>query len=103
MGEGFRRALSRCWDASALMRATDFDNLVVQIQFELDPTGMLVGEPRILPAALAVADDRYLPAAQDAAVNAVVACQPYNFLPPSRYDLWKEMQLNFDPTEMAGF
>ena len=38
-------------------------------------------------------------AAADSAVRAVYQCQPYT-LPSDKYALWRDMILNFDPSDM---
>ena len=39
-------------------------------------------------------------AARDGAVRALFQAQPYEMLKPEHYDLWKEMEITFDPREM---
>ena len=38
----------------------------------------------------------------DAAVRAIIQCQPYAMFSPQRYDAWKEIPLDFNPVEMFG-
>jgi colicin import membrane protein len=38
-------------------------------------------------------------AISDSAIRAAEACQPYS-LPPARYEVWKDIVLNFDPRDM---
>jgi hypothetical protein len=37
-------------------------------------------------------------AAADSAVRAVYKCNPIKNLPTNKYNSWKEMRLNFDPS-----
>ena len=37
--------------------------------------------------------------AADAARRAVIQCQPYK-LPPQKYEVWKDVQVTFDPREL---
>ena len=41
----------------------------------------------------------FFQAAADSAVRAVYQCQPYA-LPKAKFALWRDMILNFDPSEM---
>ena len=36
----------------------------------------------------------------ESALRAVRLCQPLKKVPPTGYEKWKNIQLNFDPTEM---
>ena len=47
--------------------------------------------------------DRYFQAAAEAARRAVlnVNCQPLQ-LPPDKYEIWKEIRFNFDPSKMLS-
>ena len=38
-------------------------------------------------------------AVSDSAIRAAEACQPYP-LPPAKYEVWKDIVLNFDPRDM---
>jgi hypothetical protein len=35
-------------------------------------------------------------------VRAVYQCQPYSSLPADKYAVWRDMILNFDPSQMYG-
>lgn len=99
-----RAAVSRCWNASAIIGAPEPEKLRVIVEFELNRDGTLAGQPRVTNATqINRSGNRFWKVAEQNAVRAVVSCQPYDFLSPDRYDTWKEFELNFDPTEMAGF
>ena len=51
----------------------------------------------VLRAAVPARRDPLLP--PDSAVRAVYQCQPYA-LPSEKYALWRDMILNFDPSDM---
>jgi hypothetical protein len=38
--------------------------------------------------------------AREAAARAIMAGQPYDMLKPEHYDLWKEVEVTFDPRDM---
>jgi hypothetical protein len=41
-------------------------------------------------------------ATRDSALRAVFQAQPYDMLSQTTYDVWKEMDINFDPREVFG-
>ncbi|MEL6212171.1 MAG: hypothetical protein AAFQ96_01135 [Pseudomonadota bacterium] len=99
-----RAAISRCWNASAVIGAPEPEKLKVIVEFDLNRDGTLKGAPRVAnQLQINVSGNRFWKAAEQNAVRAVVTCQPYDFLSQDRYETWKEFQLNFDPTQMAGF
>lgn len=99
-----RAAVSRCWNASAIIGAPEPEKLVVEIDIDLNRDGTLVGAPRVVNALeINLSGNRFWKVAEQNAVRAVQACQPYDFFDPVRYNEWKAFTLNFDPSIMAGF
>jgi len=99
-----RAAVSRCWNASAIIGAPNPERLVVVVDIDLNQDGTLKGAPRVVNAAqINLSGNRFWKVAEQTAVRAVVGCQPYDFFDPSRYREWAEFQLNFDPATMAGY
>jgi hypothetical protein len=99
-----RAAVARCWNASAILGAPNPENLVVEIDIDLNRDGTLAGAPRVVNAAeIALSGNRFWKVAEQNAVRAVQACQPYDFFDPARYQEWRAFTLNFDPSIMAGF
>lgn len=99
-----RAAVSRCWNASAIIGAPAPEKLVVEIDIDLNRDGSLAGAPRVVNAmAINLSGNRFWKVAEQNAVRAVQACQPYDFFDPARYQEWKAFTLNFDPSQMAGF
>lgn len=82
-----------CWNIQAGMEGAS--ELVPVVEFELNRDGTVRGMPRL---ANAQSSDRFR-AAGDAAMRAVIECQPYN-LPEDRYDMWAVVKLRFDPSQM---
>lgn len=89
----------QCWNPPA--GALDAGSLRVTVQMYLTPTGELARTP--------VADDYArmngpLKVAADSALRAVRMCAPYNDinLPREMYDQWKEIKMNFDPSDMIS-
>lgn len=97
-------AIRRCWNLGALAGAPNAKDLVVVAAFELNRDGTLAGPPRATNAAqIALSGNAFWRAAEQSALRAIVQCQPYSFLSPERYDVWREMELNFDPGVAAGY
>lgn len=98
-----RAAVERCWNAGAIIGAPNPENLVVTLDIDLNRDGTLSGAPRVANALqINLSGNRFWKVAEQTAVRAVVSCAPYDFLPPDRYDTWKEFTLNFDPSVMVG-
>ncbi len=96
LADALRARIEQCWNIPAGVR--DAENLRVRVRFQLGPGGEVTGGPVVLnnmnhPA---------FPAAAQSAVRAVLACAPYAFLPPDRYDLWRDVILTFDPSRMLA-
>ena len=62
---------------------------------KLNEDGTLVGYPTVANRG----SSPFFQAAADSAVRAVYQCQPYT-LPGDKYALWRDMILNFDPSQM---
>ena len=91
-----RQKIGLCWNIPAGVR--DAEALVVRVQFELDPDGHVKG----LPAVLNNINHPAFPAAARSAVGAIMSCQPYSKLPVEKYDSWKIIRMNFDPSKMLA-
>ncbi len=99
-----RAAILRCWNVSAVSGAPDANKLIVSVEFELNRDGSLRGPPRVANALqISLSGNQFWKVAQQYAVRAVVTCAPYTFFPQERYEDWKEWQLDFDPTQAAGY
>jgi hypothetical protein len=99
-----RAAVSRCWNASAIIGAPEPEKLIVEIDIDLNRDGSLAGEPRVVNALeISLSGNRFWQVAQQNAVRAVVQCAPYDFFDPVRYQEWKAFTLYFDPSVMAGY
>ena len=89
-----RRKIEECWNPPVGVQ--EAQNLVVQIQIELDQGGNVLGTPQIANSSPHPLFD----VAANSAVRAVMRCQPYDRLPPEKYQAWKSIILNFDPRQM---
>ncbi|MCP1334893.1 hypothetical protein [Futiania mangrovi] len=88
-----RRQVSRCWREP--VGAPRPEELVVTLSVELTRDGKVSGRPRAIEVRR---DDSHYRAAIDAAVRAVLRCQPYD-MPADKYDSWRTVELVFDPAD----
>jgi outer membrane biosynthesis protein TonB len=92
--DALRRRIESCWTLPA--GARNAEELQIRLQFALNPDGMLSNYPLVLNASAHPAFD----AAARSAQSAVKMCEPYNFLPIEKYDLWRDIILTFDPSRI---
>jgi len=96
IADALRARIEECWNIPAGVR--DAENLKVRVRFQLGAGGEVTGGPAVLNRM----DHPAFPAAAQSAIRAILACQPYDFLPPDRYDLWRDVILTFDPRQMLA-
>lgn len=92
--DAFREKLKSCWSPPA--GAPNADRISVPITIRLKPDRTLASAPEVEMSA----GDAYTRAMIDSAVRAIIECQPYTMFSPGRYEVWKEIPLDFDPVEM---
>jgi colicin import membrane protein len=91
--DALRAQIQACWSPPAALDAGD---LKVSIRFKLDSSGMLEGPPSITKSS----GNR---AADESARRAIMICEQRNQgykLPAEKYDAWRDVVVNFDPSEM---
>ncbi|MBJ3776925.1 cell envelope integrity protein TolA [Acuticoccus mangrovi] len=91
--DALRAQMQRCWNPPIGIEGGQ--DLVVTVQIRLAPDGSVVEIKQIGAQGLGALYD----VAADAARRAVVQCQPYR-LPPAKYEVWKDVQVNFDPRDL---
>lgn len=88
--------LRDCWDVPVgVQNARD---LVVTVRIQFTKDGSLAADPIVL-------NHSALPlfqVAAEAAIRGIRKCAPYTFMPAAKYDVWKDVEVNFDPREMFG-
>lgn len=95
--------IDRCWNRSAISGAPHPEQLVVYIELALNPDGSVARPPQLAAQSVAAeAGNPFMRAAADAAVRAINACAPYNRLPGNRYSEWRDSNISFDPSDLAG-
>ncbi len=91
--DAFVQRMSECWD---LPGGLGGDVVQVKLRIELRATGDLARPPQIVN----FGNSPFFQAAADSAVRAVQKCAPYSFMPADKYDQWRDMTLNFNPSQM---
>jgi outer membrane biosynthesis protein TonB len=95
--DAIRAQVQPCWLFPA--GAPDAENLVVRLRITLNSDGTLSRPPEVLDQGrLGGANDYYRVAAESAR-RAVQKCSPLK-LPVESYDVWRDIDLTFDPKEM---
>lgn len=92
-----RQQVVRCW--SPPIGVVNAAELRVVLMIWLRPDGTLSRAPQVKGGGLSLSSGQR--AANDAALRAVRRCAPYQ-LPPEKYAIWQEIELNFDPSQMLG-
>ncbi len=91
--DALRARIADCWTPPP--GGLGADQIVVKLRLKLNEDGTLVGYPTVANSG----SPPFFQAAADSAVRAVYQCQPYE-LPKAKYALWRDMILNFDPSDM---
>jgi colicin import membrane protein len=91
------RRISECY-RPPVGAAAGLEGLRVRLSFDLSREGSVVGTPR----ATGVDGAPVSRLAAEAAERAVLGCQPYDMLPPDKYEAWKGIDLNFNPKDLFG-
>lgn len=94
--DALRRRLAQCWNPPA--GAADAGKLKVVLRVMFRPDGSVAAPPVLVagtPSALG-------PAMAESAKRAILSCQPFTMLKPEHYETWKDMEINFDPSDMLG-
>jgi outer membrane biosynthesis protein TonB len=91
--DALRARIAQCW--SPPPGGLGAEQIVVKLRMKLNEDGTLVGYPTVANSG----SSPFFQAAADSAVRAVYQCQPYT-LPSDKYALWRDMILNFDPSDM---
>jgi colicin import membrane protein len=93
--DALRAQIQACWNPP--IGAADAPDLVVRVRVQLRPDGSLAGEPQLLNRG----GSPYFQVAAESAMRAVRRCQPYS-MPAAKYDVWRDVEVTFDPRDMFG-
>ena len=93
--DALRAKIAQCWNPPP--GGLGADAIIVKLRLQLNEDGSLIGYPTVANSSFSP----FFQAAADSAVRAVYQCQPYE-LPAEKYAVWRDMILNFDPSQIYG-
>lgn len=91
--DALRAQIQACWNPP--VGAENAQDLVVRVRVQFRKDGTLLSEPVLLNRG----GSPYFQVAAESAMRAVRRCAPYT-LPAAKYDLWKDVEVTFDPRDM---
>ena len=74
------------------------EDFVIRIRLSIGPDRKL----RAPPVVVSSGKGQLFMTARDSAVRAVLRGQPFDMLKPEHYDIWKDIEVTFDPRDMFG-
>jgi colicin import membrane protein len=92
--DALRRRLSECW--SPPVGAANAPNLKVVLRVLFRKDGSVASPPELV----AGTPSPYGPAMAESAKRAILSCQPFKMLRAENYELWKDIEITFDPRDM---
>ena len=93
-----QQLVGECWNPPT--GASNAEDLKVRVRILFNVDGELARPPEIMDKGRMNSNSFYRVAAESAA-RAIRRCAPYE-LPKDKYELWKEIDFMFDPSEMLG-
>jgi colicin import membrane protein len=94
--DAMRARLRECWNPP--VGAADASKLFVVFRVMFKRDGSVLRDPVLVGGSAS----QFGPALAESAKRALLQCQPYKMLRPEHYDMWKDMEITFDPREMFG-
>ena len=95
--DALRAQIFGCW--SVPLGLPYDENLLVRIKLKLKKDGTIMNSEILDHQRMNRPGQKFYKVLAESALRAVRLCQPLK-VPPTGYDKWKEIQLNFNPTEM---
>ena len=95
--DALRAQIYSCW--SVPIGLPYDENLLVRIKLQLKKDGTIMKSEILDHERMNRPGQRFYKVLAESALRAVRLCQPLK-VPPTGYDKWKDIQLNFNPTEM---
>ena len=95
--DALRAQIFGCW--SVPLGLPYDEKLLVRIKLKLKPDGTILKSEILDHARMNTPGQSFYKVLAESALRAVRICQPLK-VPPTGYERWKDLQLNFDPTEM---
>ena len=91
--DALRAQIQQCWNPPA--GVVEAEQLIVVVRILLNQDGSLSGEPILLNRG----GHQLFQIAAESAKRAIRRCQPYR-LPIEKYQVWKDVEVTFDPRDM---
>ena len=95
--DALRAQIFGCW--SVPLGLPYDQDLLVKIKLELKKDGTVLKQEIIDHQRMNKPGQKFYKILAESALRAIRLCQPLK-VPPTGYEKWRNMQLNFDPTEM---
>jgi TolA protein len=93
--DALRGMIEKNW--SIMPGQVSSNDIVITVKFQLDQDGNLVGEPEVTGKG---GDGSPLSALEGGAVRAVKKSAPFDQLPKDKYETWKVVTVNFNPSDI---
>jgi colicin import membrane protein len=92
--DALRARIQQCWNPPAGL--ADARDLIVVVRIRFNQDGSLSAEPTLSNSL----SHPTFQIAAESALRAVKRCAPYSFMPIAKYDVWKDVEVTFDPRDM---
>jgi TolA protein len=93
--DALRGMIEKNW--SIMPGQVSSNDIVITVKFQLDQDGNIVGEPEVSGKG---GDGSPLSALEGGALRAVKKSAPFDQLPKEKYDTWKVVTVNFNPSDL---
>jgi hypothetical protein len=94
--DAIKRKLMSLWNPP--IGVDNPQELIVTVRFKLKRDGTLDGGPLVMNSG----QSQNFMIARDKAIRAIFMAQPFDKLPQEKFDLWHDIEVTFDPRDMAG-
>ncbi len=91
--DALRAQIQACWNPP--LGAENAQDLIVKVRIQFRTDGTLSAEPQLMNRG----SGAYFQVAAESAMRAVRRCAPYT-LPAAKYEVWKDVEVTFDPRDM---
>jgi hypothetical protein len=95
--DALKAQIFSCW--SVPLGLPYDENLLVRVKLKLKPDGTILKSEVLDHIRMNTPGQTFYKVLAESALRAVRICQPLK-VPPTGYERWKDIQLNFNPTEM---
>jgi colicin import membrane protein len=92
--DALRARIQQCWNPPAGL--ADARDLIVVVRIRFNQDGSLSADPTLSNSGT----HPTFQVAAESALRAVRRCAPYSFMPIAKYDVWKDVEVTFDPRDM---